>query len=340
MTDFHVLITGGAGFIGTHLAKRYLDAGHQVTIYDNLSRAGVEKNLSYIREHAAPGQLTTVVDDIRHYPALCEAIAPAHLVLHLASQVAVTASIVDPRYDFETNALGTLNVLEAARDAGNDPIIFYSSTNKVYGGLPQLRISEAESRYTLPDLPQGIAEDQPLDFHSPYGCSKGTGDQYMLDYARIYGLRTIVFRQSCIYGTRQWGTEDQGWMAHFAISALKGSPIKIYGNGKQVRDVLFVEDLVDAIHAATNHISTTAGQVYNIGGGPANSISIWKEFGPLLGDYLAREVPVSYHEARPGDQRFYVSDISKAQQDFGWTPKTSVREGLGYMLDWMKKEYS
>src|SRR5229473_1426803 len=227
-----------------------------------------------------------------------------------AGQVAVTTSVTDPRTDFDINALGTLNVLEAARLAGRRPPIVTTSTNKVYGELEQVAVVEERRRYRFADRPDGISEDQPLDFHSPYGCSKGAADQYVRDYARIYGLPTVVFRMSCIYGPRQFGTEDQGWVAHFVISALTGKPITIYGNGKQVRDVLFVDDLVRAFRLAADNIDTVAGEVFNIGGGPPNTLSVWDEFGELLRGLTNRTITVEFEDWRPGDQPCYVSNIA------------------------------
>lgn len=336
MNEEKVLITGGAGFIGSNLAHRLLCQGHDVTIFDNLSRSGCRRNLAWLRTATDPARLRVVEADLRDYAALLEASNGVDRIYHLAGQVAVTTSVVDPRHDFESNALGTFNALEAARLAGNNPIFIYASTNKVYGGMEDVGICEEESRYRYVDRPHGIGEDQPLDFHSPYGCSKGAGDQYVRDYARIYGLRTVVARQSCIYGYRQFGIEDQGWVAWFIIAALKGRPITIYGNGKQVRDVLFIEDLLDAYEAMVRHIDRAAGQVYNIGGGPANSISIWTEFGQHLEAQLGRPVEVRYGAWRPGDQQIYVSDIRKAEAELGWKPRTAVKEGIACLYAWIR----
>lgn len=258
------------------------------------------------------------------------------MIVHLAGQVAVTTSVVDPRNDFEINALGTFNVLEAARLSGRDPIVIYASTNKVYGGMEEIRVVELASRYAYADFPYGIPETFGLDFHSPYGCSKGCGDQYTRDYSRIYGLRTVVMRQSCIYGTRQFGIEDQGWVAWFVIAAVKRLPITIYGDGKQVRDVLFVEDLCDVYDLAVERIDLAAGQVFNIGGGAELTISVWQEFGPLLENLLGESIPVRRGDWRPGDQRVYVSDTRKAQEILGWKPKVGVEEGIQRLFDWVK----
>jgi len=332
------LITGGAGFIGTNLAHRLIGRGDDVTIFDNLSRPRTEHNLDWLRQVFGSDAFQFVKADLRDYAALVEVARNAKVIYHLAGQTAVTTSVTDPRGDFEDNALGTFNALEAARaakDSGADPIFLYTSTNKVYGGMEDVVVEERRGRYVYRDYPRGIAENQPLDFHSPYGCSKGTGDQYTRDYARIYGLRTVVVRQSSIYGYRQFGVEDQGWVAWFIIAAVTGSPISIFGDGKQVRDLLFIEDLLDLYDAAVANIQIAAGNVYNIGGGPDHTLSIWTEFGPILEHLLGRPLPVSYGDWRPGDQRIYVSDIGKARQQLGWEPTISVEEGIKRLYEWI-----
>ncbi len=256
------------------------------------------------------------------------------MVVHLAGQVAVTTSVIHPQEDFEINAQGTLNVLEAARNSTQNPIVLYASTNKVYGGMEDIQVVENANNYRYLDYPHGISEEFPLDFHSPYGCSKGSGDQYVRDYHRIYGLPTVVLRQSCIYGPRQFGVEDQGWLAWFIIAVLTGKQISIYGNGKQVRDVLFVNDLLDAYDASIENIDTAAGRIYNIGGGSEQMISVWKEFSPILEEMLNKKIPVAWGDWRPGDQKIYVSDIRKAQNELGWEPKISVRDGLQLLFNW------
>ncbi|GAC1650669.1 MAG: GDP-mannose 4,6-dehydratase [Herpetosiphon sp.] len=327
------LITGGAGFIGCNLADAFLAAGEQVTILDNLSRPRTDQNLQWLRErHATVG---FVEADIRDAAAVAAAVNGHDVVFHLAGQVAVTTSVMDPRSDFEVNALGTLNVLEAARLADRMPVVFFASTNKVYGGMEEVKIREGASRYAYADLPAGISEQQGLDFHSPYGCSKGAADQYVRDYHRIYGLKTVVFRQSCIYGPRQFGVEDQGWVAHFVIASVLGRPMSIYGNGKQVRDVLFIDDLVAAYRAALERIDTVAGRIFNIGGGAGNTLAIWTEFGPVLERLLGHTIPVEYGPWRPGDQPVYVSDIAKAERELDWRPQVGVEEGIHRLLDWV-----
>lgn len=332
-----ILITGGAGFIGCNLAAAGIEAGHQVTLFDNLSRRGSAANLEWLRDKYGSKAFAFIQGDIRDYPALLRAAEGQEAIYHLAAQTAVTTSVTDPRTDFEINALGTFNVLEAARHAGHDPIFIYSSTNKVYGGMEDARAVELATRYALPDYPQGVGEDRPLDFHSPYGCSKGAADQYVRDYFRIYGLKSVVFRQSCIYGQRQMGVEDQGWVAWFVIAAVTGKPITIYGDGKQVRDLLHVDDLVRAFQMATARIDVTRGQIYNLGGGPANTLAIWAEFGPLLAELLGQEIrPAAYRDWRPGDQPVFIADISKAQREFGWAPQVGVREGIGRLVEWVR----
>src|SRR5512140_703703 len=264
------LITGGAGFIGSNYVSRLIQRGEQVTIFDNLSRPGARMNLEWLRETYGDNAFKLITADVRDAKSIQDAARDAAVIVHLAAQVAVTTSVSKPREDFEINAQGTFNVLEAARAARHKPVVIYASTNKVYGGMDDVRVVEQGTRYAYESLPNGASEAQPLDFHSPYGCSKGTGDQYVRDYFRIYGLPTVVFRQSCIYGTRQFGVEDQGWVAWFVIAAVTGHPISIYGDGKQVRDLLFVEDLLDAYDAALQRIDKAAGQVYNVGGGQPN----------------------------------------------------------------------
>lgn len=330
-----VVITGGAGFIGCHLAAYHLDQGHRVVVYDNLSRSGAELNLAWLQRNH-DDVLTFLRGDVEDFDSLRSILSSdTDRVYHMAAQVAVTTSVRSPRKDFEANALGTFNVLEAVRENAPDAIVFYASTNKVYGQMDDVAIKEGETRYQYRDLHTGVSEDQPLDFHSPYGCSKGCGDQYVRDYARIYGLRTVVFRQSCIYGTRQFGVEDQGWIAHFCIAAHLGHPITIYGDGKQVRDVLWISDLIAAYEAAAEHIDVSAGQVYNIGGGPENTVSIWVEFGRMLEELAGHHLPVTYSNWRPGDQRVYVSDVRKAEQELGWSPEVSPEKGLEQLWEWI-----
>jgi CDP-paratose 2-epimerase len=338
--DGITLITGGAGFIGSNYADRCISRGEKVVIFDNLSRHGAKTNLDWLRQKHGEKSFQLVVGDVRHAEEIKAAAREASRIVHLAAQVAVTTSVTDPRNDFEINAIGTFNTLEAARLSGNHPSFVYSSTNKVYGGMENVKVIEKETRYDYADLPLGASEEQILDFHSPYGCSKGTGDQYVRDYARIYDLPTTVFRQSCIYGLRQFGVEDQGWVAWFIIAAITGHPISIYGNGKQVRDILFVDDLLNAYDAALQHPDKAAGQIFNVGGGRENTISVWLEFAPMLEKLLGKKIEVSWGDWRPGDQPVYISDIRKAQQVLGWSPKISAQEGITRLFNWVKENRS
>ena len=330
------LVTGGAGFIGSNFVSRLLNRGENVKIFDNLSRAGSARNLEWLKQTYGADTFQLIQGDVRDADAIQKAAVDADVIVHLAAQVAVTTSVVDPRNDFEINALGTFNTLEAARLSGREPIFLYSSTNKVYGGMEDVRVVEQDTRYAYADYPMGISEEHPLDFHSPYGCSKGSGDQYVRDYARIYGIRSVVFRQSCIYGVRQFGVEDQGWVAWFVIAALKGLPISVYGDGKQVRDVLFVDDLTRAYDLAIDHSEVSAGEVFNIGGGASRILSVWNEFGPILEKLLGHQLNPAWGDWRPGDQRVYVSDIRKAEKVLGWKPEVGVEEGITRLFNWVK----
>jgi len=330
-------ITGGAGFIGSNYVSRLIERGEKVTIYDNLSRAGSSRNLAWLQEKFGEDAFRLTVGDVRDAALLTVSSREADIIVHLAAQVAVTTSVIHPREDFEINAQGTFNVLEAARLNERKPIILYASTNKVYGGMEDVKVVEDATRWRYADLPLGCPETQPLDFHSPYGCSKGTGDQYVRDYARIYDLPTVVLRQSCIYGPRQFGVEDQGWVAWMIIAAVTGHPLTIYGDGKQIRDVLHVDDLLNAYDLAIAKIEAVRGQVYNLGGGPENTMSIWTEFGLLLEKLLGRPVPVARGDWRPGDQKVFVADIRKAGCEFGWKPKVGVEDGVGRLFEWVRE---
>lgn len=330
-----VLITGGAGFVGSNLAHRLLSEGQPVLVLDNLSRPGVEQNLRWLRR--THGSLLDVsVADVRDASAVARAVARARCVYHFAAQVAVTHSLEDPSLDFTVNAAGTLNVLEAARSMSEPPLIVFTSTNKVYGTIDDLPLRRLDTRYEPEDdsvRSRGIAEDRPLSFHSPYGCSKGAADQYVLDYARTFGLDTIVLRMSCIYGPRQFGTEDQGWLAHFILCALRGEPITIFGDGFQVRDALYVDDLVDALLLAAQHRSALRGRAFNIGGGPANAVSVMEVVEAIarLGGY---RIEVRHDAWRPGDQRYYVSDTSRFRAATGWTSRVRVQDGIRRLHAW------
>ena len=330
------LITGGAGFIGTNLADHYLANSNRVTILDNFSRVGCEENVRWLQQRHGD-RLAVVKGDIRRADnCLLELVENADVVFHLAGQVTVTRSVLNPREDFEVNALGTFNVLEAVRLSGAKPILVNSSTNKVYGKMADLEVNEGDSRHAYTRPCEGVPETRPLDLYSPYGCSKGIGDQYTIDYARIYGLNTIVFRQSCIYGPHQFGTEDQGWVAWFAIRAMQNLPVTIFGDGKQVRDVLYIDDLIAAYDAAIQDIAKTAGQAYNIGGGPKNTLSLL-ELIRLLEHQFGRRLEYTLAERRPGDQLVYISDIRKAKAKFGWEPRVGPAEGVAKLAEWLRQ---
>ena len=328
------LVTGGAGFIGTNVARRLLTDGHKVIVVDNLSRRGVRENLQFLRENF---EFDFIPGDVRDADSLSQ-IFTSHrdtdVVIHLAAQVAVTDSIANPANDFEINAAGTFKLCEAIRHRVPDAILLYASTNKVYGALSHLNLVEGTTRYALSEHPHGVSEQEPMDFYTPYGCSKGAAEQYVRDYARSYGLRTISFRQSCIYGPHQFGLEDQGWVAWFTIAAELGKPLKIYGDGKQVRDLLFVEDLVECYLSAVAHIEHCNGEIYNIGGGPFNACSLL-ELIDHLQTLSGQQIKYSIEDWRPGDQRIFVCDVRKALNDFGWRPTTPMIEGLGRLARWV-----
>lgn len=331
-----VVITGGAGFIGCNTAKYYLEKKADVVVFDNLSRKNTDKNLAWLK--SLGGKLTYIKGDLRSVRDTAKLIsffADADAVLHLAAQVAVTTSVMNPREDFEINAMGTFNLLEAMRAAGSNAKLIYSSTNKVYGGMEDVKVVEKSTRYEYADLPYGAGETRMLDFHSPYGCSKGAADQYVHDYGRIYGLDTVVTRQSCIYGPRQFGVEDQGWVAWFIIATITGHKLAIYGDGKQVRDLLYVDDLVRGYDMAIRAGEKTRGGIYNIGGGPKNTLSVWQEFGPMLEQLFGRHIPVINEGWRPGDQKIFVADIRKAKKEFGWEPELAVKVGIKRLYTWV-----
>lgn len=339
-----VLITGGAGFIGSNLADRLAGMGKRVLVLDSLARPGVERNAAWLeRRHGEAVSFLT--EDIRNARAVELAVGDACAVFHLAAQVAVTRSLVSPREDFTVNLDGTVNVLEAVRLSGRRVPLVFASTNKVYGDLSDIALSLQEGNYQPTDellRRRGIGEDRPLDFHTPYGCSKGAADQYVLDYARSFGLPTAVLRMSCIYGPRQLGTEDQGWVAHFAIRALQGEPITIYGDGRQVRDVLHVDDAVDAYLNTLKSLDRSpdlAGRAFNLGGGPANALSLL-QLVERLEAIAGRRVDVHFEEWRAGDQRYFVADSRRARAELGLAAPLSWRKGLKRLVDWLVAEKS
>lgn len=331
------LVTGGAGFIGTNMAARLLEAGREVVVLDDLSRAGVRHNLRWLRKTYRDG-LRVVEADIRDPEAVRDALPGVDEVFHFAAQVAVTTSVTDPRHDFGVNLLGTLNLLEELRRLDDPPPLLFTSTNKVYGHLEDVTLAERDGRYEPTDddyRSHGISERRPLQFASPYGCSKGGADQYVLDYAASYDLPTVVFRMSCIYGPHQQGNEDQGWVAHFVKQALAGEPITIFGDGRQVRDVLYVEDLLRAMSLAIANIGDLQGRAFNMGGGPQSTISLL-ELLVRIADLTGRDPAVDFGNWRIGDQRWYVSDTRSFGELTGWAPQVSAVEGIAHLHDWLQ----
>ena len=328
-----VLVLGGAGYIGSHTVRALTDGGAEVVVFDNLSRKGTQKNLEWLK---TVGDFEFIQADIRDPKAvdsLIEKHSDADLIIHLAAQVAVTTSVTDPRTDMEINVIGAFNLLDAIRREEIKPFVIFSSTNKVYGKMDDLPVVDQGGRYEYETV-RGIDESRPLEFYSPYGCSKGAADQYVRDWARIYGVPTCVFRMSCIYGPRQFGVEDQGWVAWFIIAAVLRKPITIYGDGKQVRDVLYVEDLIDLYLAAFNNREQSAGNVYNAGGGPENTLSLLELLDHIerrLGD----KIPVKYDDWRPGDQKVYISETVKAKEKLGWAPRFDKIKGVDALIDWV-----
>lgn len=332
----NVLVTGGAGFIGTNLANALLSAGCRVVVLDNMSRAGVDQNALWLQQRHGR-KVKIIVGDVRDRSDVRRALDGIDHVFHLAAQVAVTTSLLDPRADFEVNTGGTMNLLDGIRDMANPASLIYTSTNKVYGGLDDIRLKRDGRRYVPADRDvalNGISERRPLDFHTPYGCSKGAAEQYVIDHARTLGLRTVVFRMSCIYGPHQFGTEDQGWVAHFLISALEQRKITLYGDGMQVRDVLFVEDLVSAFLTAWSDIGRLSGNAFNIGGGAAKTVSLL-ELLDLIGTLNGEKPALQFEASRAGDQRYYVSDISKFRDATGWEPQVAPAAGVRRLQEWL-----
>src|SRR5579859_3685020 len=313
-----ILITGGAGFLGVNAADHMVGAGWHVTVLDNLSRAGTERNLKWLTNRHTRAT-TFVKEDIRNARALVEHVKSQDAILHLAGQVAVTTSLVDPVTDFDVNAGGTVNMLEAARKHNPEAPFVFASTNKVYG---KLRRSN-----------RACKETQPIDFHSPYGCSKGAADQYVRDYGRCFQMNTVVLRQSCIYGAHQYGTEDQGWVAHFVHSILKYRPLTIYGDGTQVRDLLDARDLSRLYEQVIDEIDKCRGEIYNVGGGPENGRNLL-EVIDRIGELTGKKPQYSFAGWRDGDQKYYVSDIAKAKRVLDWEPRIAFDEGLRDLIAW------
>lgn len=332
-----VVIFGGAGFVGSNWASYLLkNTDARVHIFDNLSRIGVENNLECLRREVTNSdRLKITVGDVRDAAAVQKAVQGASEIYNFAAQVAVTSSVADPRHDFEVNAFGTLNILEAARKTGRQPFILFTSTNKVYGNLANKKLVQTARRYCALDE-KGVNESQPLDLYSPYGCSKGTADQYVHDYSRMFALPTVVFRMSCIAGPRQFGNEDQGWVAHFLYSALEDRPVTIYGDGRQVRDILCVHDLVNAFDKVRTNIEKTAGQVYNVGGGMSNSVSLVEVIDEIE-NITGKRIHFTTQRPRPGDQLFYVTDYDKLRKHTGWKPQRNVRQTIQAIYAWWKE---
>jgi CDP-paratose 2-epimerase len=338
----HAVVTGGAGFIGTNVTSRLVEDGSHVVVVDDLSRPGVERNLRWLLQTYG-GRVTFERADIRDRETLRRVLPGARTVIHLAAQVAVTTSLDEPLDDFGVNAHGTLTLLEELRRLEEPPFLLFTSTNKVYGSLPDLPLELAGSNRWLPVDPalraHGLSERQPLDFCTPYGCSKGAADQYVLDYAKSYGLPAVVFRMSCIYGPHQHGTEDQGWVAHFAIKGSRGERITLYGDGAQVRDILFVDDLVDAMMLARENLDRTAGRAFNMGGGAENAVSLL-EVLDLLAEINGEPTALSFEAERAGDQRYYVADSTRFRAATGWSPTVGVREGVERLAAWLAEEHA
>lgn len=335
----NLLITGGAGFIGINTARHFLGKGWEVTLFDNFSRKGTDINIKNLKRERMAGWRVVRGDVVKNVALLEKEVAKADAVIHLAAQVAVTTSIDAPREDLFTNIIGTFNVLEAVRQSKKKPALIYSSTNKVYGALPHYAVEQKGKRFRFKNKgveTYGIGEMEQLDFHSPYGCSKGAADQYVIDYGRIYGLDTVVLRQSCIYGEHQFGVEDQGWVAWFTIAAIHGKPITLYGTGQQVRDLLYIGDLVELYDKALSHMKKIKGRAYNVGGGPGNTLSLLELLAHLERE-LGISIPYSHASVRAGDQPIFVADTRLITEKVGWTSSTDFAEGFSRMRAWMEE---
>ncbi len=334
-----LLVTGGAGFIGCNIADALAAQGHDVHVLDALRRPGVERNLDWLRKRH-PQRISFTHADVRDEDAASRAADGSSGVFHMAAQVAVTTSMDDPREDFDINIRGTLHLLDALRRRGGGVPLIFASTNKVYGDLADLEFARRGDSY-LPLDPQvaahGVSEDRPLDFHTPYGCSKGAADQYVLDYARSFGVPTAVLRMSCIYGQRQMGTEDQGWVAHFLIRALEGEPITLYGDGYQVRDILDVRDAVAAYLAVFKNIGRWSGHAFNLGGGPDNAVSL-RQIVDAIGEVTGRDPELRFDDWRAGDQRYFVADARRLRSALDLPAPRGWREGIGDLANWLAEE--
>lgn len=335
-----ILITGGCGFIGCNFADYFLSRGQEVTVLDNFYRFGSKQNMDWLKSRHSSG-LSFLDADVKDPKAMVDAVKGKDMVIHTAGQVTVTDSVTNPRNDMEINILGTFNVLDAARLSNENPFVMFTSTNKVYGeGINTIDIEETDTRWKFsdPKFANGVPETFTTDFdeHSPYGVSKYAADLYVRDFSHVYGIPTVCFRQSCIYGTRQFGKEEQGWLAHFVISSVLKRPLNIFGDGKQVRDVLFIEDLSRAVDMAFQNKGSTAGKAYNIGGGSGYTLSLL-ELIDMLEKINNEKITTKYFDWRPADQKVYISDIARAKRDFGWSPKVSPEEGVRRVHDWVRE---
>ena len=333
--QLNIIVTGGCGFIGSNAVARFCAKGHNVLVIDNLSRQGTAANLEYLQQKFNFEYLRADLVNLDDYEPVVNRFKP-DWILHCAGQVAVTTSVANPRLDFEGNVLATFNLLEICRNLADPPFFLFASTNKVYGDLEGVQTEEGDTRYRYKGSFSGVPESWPLNFHSPYGCSKGAADQYVLEYSRTYGIASTVFRQSCIYGPRQFGLEDQGWIAWFMIASLLGEPITIFGEGKQVRDALHVDDLLDAYELAFQNREKVSGRAYNIGGGPENTLSVL-ELVSKIETLTGLPISPGYGPRRPSDQNIFVSDLTAAGRDLLWSPTISVEVGLESLFHWIKE---
>lgn len=333
-----VLITGGAGFVGSNYAWHLLDDGHEVVVYDNFSRGiGCSENVKWLRGHPRSNNLSVIKGDVRDRESLSKASKGCGVIIHTAAQVSVPLSIENPVLDFESNVIGTFNILEIARKLNTNPIVIYTSSNKVYG-IPAANLIESKDRYDFKDLPAGVDESFPMKGEEPYGVSKMIGDHYIRTYYLRYGLRAISFRCSCMYGPRQWGKEEQGWVAWFCIAAVTGKPVTIFGNGKQVRDLLYIEDACRAFDLAIEKIDGVAGEGINLGGGKENAVSLLQAI-EFIEQLKGSKMLLRFADWRPGDVKCYYTDYSKAEKLLGWKPLVPWKEGIRRTYDWVLEQF-
>jgi len=337
--ETRVLVTGGGGFVGSNYAAHLLDEGASVTLYDNFARGyGCSHNTSWLKKRASSNKLKIVKGDVKDYPRLLRAAKGCDLIVHAAAQVSVPLSVSNPRLDFDSNAVGTFNILEVARNLKTDPAVLYISSNKVYG-IPDAELVELERRYNFKDLKEGVGEDFPLEGEEPYGVSKATGDSYLHAYYLRYGLRAVSFRCSCMYGPRQWGKEEQGWVAWFCIAAATRKNITIFGDGKQVRDLLYIDDVIRAFDSARAKIRNVAGEAFNLGGGRNNAVSLLQTLD-FLKELSGRDIKLTYADWRPGDNKCYYTNINKVKKLLDWAPQISWKEGIKRTYEWVCENIS